>query len=109
MLDLILNETVVHVTLIALAVGTPLAALLADGAMRRWLPPDQARRRLWVFAGVGPVTGALWLSYNSIIARFGLDSVAGLAINAALFVLVGVAGGLVWRRLAGPAETADSE
>ena len=40
----------------------------------------------------------LWLVYNRIEDHFGLDSVAALLINMALFILVGAAGGLVLRR-----------
>jgi hypothetical protein len=44
----------------------------------------------------------LWLVYNSISARLGLDSVKGLLINLAIFVAVGlvygIGAGLAWRR-----------
>jgi hypothetical protein len=41
----------------------------------------------------------LWVVYNAIEDHFGLDSVAALLINLALFVVLGVAGGLAVRRL----------
>ena len=118
MLDIVLNETWVHGALVALAVITPLAGLLAGGLLLRRFDPASARALRVALMGIGPVTGALWLSYNYIVGLFGLDSVAGLLLNAALFALVGVAGGVGWRMLArgdgaaGPAAsggTLDSE
>lgn len=41
----------------------------------------------------------MWLIYNSIEDRLGLESVAALLINLALFAAVGVGIGLVLRRL----------
>jgi hypothetical protein len=58
---------------------------------------------------VGPVIWLLWRMYNGIIGVFGLDSVKGLLINLALFIVIGVVIGLalgaVRRRIVRPAET----
>ena len=50
-----------------------------------------------ILAG-GPLVLAtmLWHVYNAVEDRWGLDSVAALAINAGIFVLVGVGCGLGW-------------
>jgi hypothetical protein len=40
----------------------------------------------------------LWLVYNGIEDHFGLDSVAALLINLALFAAVGTGGGMALRR-----------
>jgi len=54
---------------------------------------------------VGPAAWVLWRMYNGIIGIYGLDSVRGLAINLALFVVIGLAIGLaiglLWRRQSG--------
>jgi len=51
----------------------------------------------------GPAVWALWRMYNGVIGGYGLDSVRGLLVNLALFVLIGLvigAGvGLVARRM----------
>jgi hypothetical protein len=51
----------------------------------------------------GPAIWLLWRMYNGIVGIYGLDSVRGLLINLALFVaiglVIGVAAGLVWRRV----------
>jgi hypothetical protein len=52
-------------------------------------------------ASAGVLVYALWLVYNSIIARLGLDSVKALLINLAIFaavgLLYGIAAGAAWR------------
>lgn len=41
----------------------------------------------------------LWYVYNLIEDRFGLDSILALFLNLALFVVVGIVGGMALRRL----------
>jgi len=57
----------------------------------------------------GALVYALWLVYNSIIARLGLDSVKALLINLAIFAVVGLGYGLlagaIWRRIACDAQS----
>jgi hypothetical protein len=64
-------------------------------------------RRTGVIAGgfvalAGALVYALWLVYNAVTARLGLDSVRALLINLGVFVFVGLGYGLVlsviWRR-----------
>jgi hypothetical protein len=40
--------------------------------------------------------GVLWRVYNAVTNRLGLDTVANLLANLALFVLVGIACGAGW-------------
>jgi hypothetical protein len=51
----------------------------------------------------GPAIWLLWRMYNGVVGGYGLDSVRGLLVNLGLFVaiglVIGVAVGLVWRRL----------
>ncbi|MES2459882.1 MAG: hypothetical protein V4671_04805 [Armatimonadota bacterium] len=72
---------------------------LITGAVAAWL----ARRRgssalaaaaLW--GGPLVLTGVLWRVYNAITDGIGLDSVANLALNTGLFLLVGLVCGLGW-------------
>ena len=57
----------------------------------------------WVKGGLLSAAGTLlfplWLLYNAIENSLGLDSVAGLLINVALFIGMGAALGIVLRRL----------
>ena len=46
------------------------------------------------------LVGVLWRVYNAITDRIGLDSVANLAVNFGLFIIVGIACGLGWTMLA---------
>jgi hypothetical protein len=48
---------------------------------------------------VGMLLYPLWVVYNGIEDHFGLDSVAGLLVNLALFCVIGIGGGLLLRRL----------
>lgn len=43
---------------------------------------------------VGPAVWLLWRMYNGIVGIYGLDSVRGLLMNLALFVVIGVIVGL---------------
>jgi hypothetical protein len=51
----------------------------------------------------GPLVliGVLWRVYNAITDRVGLDSVANLAINGIMFVVIGVGVGVGWQLLCG--------
>lgn len=50
---------------------------------------------------IGPLNWLLWKMYNALTDRNGLDSVRNLAINFALFVLIGAIIGVgigLWQR-----------
>lgn len=86
------------------AMGLPAAGLLVGalvGALRRRLAQGLGAGLL--FGAAGPAVWVLWRMYNGIVGHFGLDSVAGLLINLALFAAIGVACGLAvgaaWRGL----------
>jgi len=81
-------------------VGLVLGAVMAMGARRR---TGDKRAILAAALGWGlplVLVGVLWRVYNAITERLGLDTVANLAANAVLFVVVGVVCGVVWARLA---------
>jgi hypothetical protein len=59
----------------------------------------QAFVRAALVSSIGILAYPLWLVYNRIEDQFGLDSVAALLINLALFVAVGVGGGFLIRKL----------
>ena len=80
----------------ALAVGLPAAGLvlgLVVGALRR-RPARDALAGLVIGLG-GPLLWVLWRVFNAITNHYGLDSVKGLFINLAIFVVVGSAIGIV--------------
>jgi hypothetical protein len=56
-------------------------------------------RRLGLIAAALVPAWPLWLIYNAIEDHFGLESVAALLINLALFAAVGIGIGLALRRL----------
>ncbi len=96
-------------------VGTALGVLSAVAAVLTLVLGARARREpsargQAVLCGAGVLAFPMWLIYNGIEDRLGLDSVLALALNLALFAAVGTGFGLLYRRLAGPrpAEGADA-
>ena len=92
----------------AVAIGFPAAGLVigaAAGALRRRLGRDALLGLVIGLSGV--LLWAMWLVFNAITNHYGLDSVKGLLVNLALFVVVGLVVGLVaalaWRRATAPA------
>lgn len=87
-----------------IAIALPIAGLVIGaiaGAVRRRVPRGAL---LGLICGLsGPAIWVMWRIYDGIMGRYGLDSVKALLINLALFVvvglLIGLAAGLVWRRL----------
>ena len=78
---------------VALCLAVVLGAMLLRGGGRR--SPGLTRAAL--LAAVGVLVYPLWAGYNSIEDRLGLDSVAALLLNLALFAVVGVGVGLLAR------------
>jgi ABC-type Na+ efflux pump permease subunit len=62
-------------------------------------------------AAAGALAYILWMVYNSLTARFGLDSVKALIINLGIFAVVGLAYGAlaarVWSWATGSHEAGD--
>ena len=77
------------------ALGFILGAVV--GRLRGDLPYYLSRG---FFLGALPTLNwLLWLVYNGITDRLGLDQVLNLVVNLGLFLLVGVSLGLAWRLL----------
>lgn len=86
--------------------GLALALLMYLAAKRRG-ENGIASAALW---GGPPLLAALlWPIYNLITDRIGLDRVANLFVNLALFVLVGAAAGWAWARMAARSESRRKE
>jgi len=91
-----------------IAITLPAAGLIVGaiaGAVRRRVGSSAL---LGLACGLsGPAMWAMWRIYNGIAGHYGLDSVKGLLVNLALFVVVGLVVGLVaalaWRRATAPA------
>ncbi len=94
MKELVTTEQAEHL-LRLLAVALPLAGLLIGalvGALRRRL---SGHALVGLLLGlIGPAAWVLWRMYNAIEGRFGLDSVAGLLLNLALFIIIGLLVGI---------------
>jgi len=98
------NERIVGALFLALIVATPAAAVVG-GFIHRRLTKRTSRRAvaLWsVVALSGPLNYGLWRLYNAIEDHWGLDRVEPLLINFTIFIFLGVAIGLVLRRLLRP-------
>lgn len=92
---------------VVLAVLSGLCLLIAPLSLslyRSRKPSGAAWLKLGLLALVGLLVYPLWLVYNSIEDALGLDSVAALLINLALFVGIGAVIGLAMRRF-WPAES----
>ena len=87
---------------LALAVVIPILGILVGAA----IGARQGRVRAVALRGfliglVGPLNLLLWMVYNLITDRLGLDTVKNLLVNLALFAALGVIGGLIagrWSR-----------
>jgi Kef-type K+ transport system membrane component KefB len=89
----------------AAQVGTALAVLSVMALLAALGLGFQVRRRrsaalvrAALIAGAVALVYPMWVVYNSIEDHFGLDSVAALLINLALFMAAGAAVGLALRR-----------
>jgi hypothetical protein len=65
-----------------------------------WLGRRRSMARQWALYGLligllGPLNWALWRVYNTITDAIGLDTVRNLAVNVALFIVVGALTGVV--------------
>jgi hypothetical protein len=85
-------------TLLAVLSGIALLLLAALGLVAKSRGSAGARRGA-LLAGCGVLLFPLWVVYNRIEDQFGLDSVAALLINLALFAVVGALAGVALRRL----------
>jgi hypothetical protein len=95
--------------------------------MKELITLDQANHIMWIVLVAAPIVGAIWGAaskrlkqgvvaglivgaanlvmwnvYNGITDRLGLDTVKNLLVNLALFIAIGVVGGLVWGRMVKP-------
>jgi drug/metabolite transporter (DMT)-like permease len=86
--------------------GLILAALMYAAAKRRG-ENGVVSAALW--GGPPLLASLLWPVYNVITDRIGLDRVANLFVNLALFVVVGIAAGWAWTRMAARAESGRKE
>lgn len=97
----LISEQQAHQIVVLLSVLVTLGSIAwAAWASRR--KGADARRTWaygWAFAALGPLLFALWVVYNAIEDHYGLDSVKALLINLVLFLIVGFAAGLVFRRI----------
>ena len=80
---------------IILAVGLPILGIIGGalyGARRKDVRRGVVQGLLLGF--LGPVNFGLWIIYNKITDRLGLDTVKNLLVNLALFVILGIVSGL---------------
>jgi hypothetical protein len=98
----LVNLAVVEQVILFLAVGLPVAGLLAGLAWgARCRRPVPGALQGFAAGLLGPTVWVLWRIYNAIEDHYGLDSVKALLINLALFVIIGVSLGTAigwWRR-----------
>lgn len=96
-------EVIVRGAVLGLVVIGVLVAIAARRGprMRRAAPALGA-----IIAGAGLLVYAGWAVYNTVTAKYGLDSVKAALINLAIFVIVGVVYGVaaatLWRRATAP-------
>lgn len=77
---------------------------VAVGLLWRWLrvrPAFQRHAHSFIIAATaGPFIYAMWRIYNGIMNHFGLDSVRGLLLSAAVFLIAGTLAGVAHHLLA---------
>lgn len=80
----------VDTVLLSLAAIGPLLCAAGFLLMKRH-PVLGARPELWVLSGVAaPALYLLWIVYNMVIERWGLDNVFALGVNALIFLTAAV-------------------
>jgi len=98
MLKLVLSPGFINTLFIALFFATPIGAFLTYVFFHRRV--KNLTIFIWtvILCGlIGPANLLLWILYNAIENRLGLDSVPALLINLAIFVVLGIAIGLFIR------------
>ncbi len=103
LLDVILNDRNILLFLIALAVLSPAVGAAVGAFQGR----RDNQKKLYVLNGfahglIGTLVLAMWFVYNALTNHYGLDTVKNLLINLAVFIGVGLAAGLILRRLPRP-------
>lgn len=89
-MTIILNPDTFLILLIAGAVATPLAALLA----RRFRPGMVPLRAAIVLGALGPFALLYWFFYGVVLATLGFDTIASAATVVLVAVVFGVGAGL---------------
>ena len=87
----------------AVAAGLLALGVVGGAVAAAFTRPRRAGLVIGAFVALaGALVWWVWLTYNAVIARFGLDSVKALLLNLGIFVVVGLAYGLAagaaWRR-----------
>ncbi len=96
----LMDRAMVERVMLFLAIGGPLVGLIIGimlGAHKRCSLPTVAVGTLT--GALGSVAYGMWKAYNAIADALGLDSVAALALQAAMFAAVGCILGVVALRL----------
>jgi hypothetical protein len=80
-----------------LALALPVVGLLVGSVLGRIRPgrTSGSAGRGFAVGLVGPLIWVLWRVTNAVQGRLGLDSVAALLINFGIFIVVGLAIGVV--------------
>ena len=91
-------------TALAVLSGVSLVAATALMILGR-LRKSEGMVRAALLTAAGILLYPLWVVYNQIEDHFGLDSLTALGLNLALFIGIGIAGGLALRRLIAPTLT----
>jgi len=97
----LISEQQAHLIVIALSLLVTLGSIAwaAWASRRKGADPRLVWFYGWTLSACGPLLFILWTVYNAIENHYGLDSVKALLINLFLFLAVGLAVGLVFRRI----------
>jgi hypothetical protein len=97
MKEIITEKTFVTILTVAAVALVVMGAAVLVGWRKR---PGGTRTGV-MLAAAGPLLWLLWLVYGGIVQHFGLDSVKGLILNIAIFVIAGAVIGILlglWQR-----------
>jgi len=80
----------------AVAAGLLALGVVGGAVAAAFTRPRRAGLIIGAFVALaGLLVQVLWLAYNAVTARLGLDSVKALVINLAIFVVVGLGYGIL--------------
>ena len=100
MLNLLLNPEVWNQILIVITILTPMLSIVLSIIFRKNIRDFIQLEVFWILTFSGPLVMLLWIIFNYIENKFGLDSLPALLLNMLIFSFVGLVTSILLKRSA---------